>query len=57
MLKVLYCEAEVLNDKREISDFYQQKSINRINNREYFKKLPKINQKRKFFIRKPKKIR
>jgi len=57
MLKVLFCEAEVLNDKREISDFYQQKSINRINNRDYFKKLPKINQKRKFCFRKPKKIR
>ena len=39
MLKVLNCEADVLNDKREISDFYQQKSVNRINNREYFKKL------------------
>jgi hypothetical protein len=57
MLKVLYDEAEVLNDKREMSDFYQQKIINRINNREYFKKLPKITQKRKFCIRKPKKIR
>lgn len=40
-LKVLFDEAEVLNDKREMSDFYQQNIIKRVNNRQYFKKLPK----------------
>jgi hypothetical protein len=48
VLKVLFDEAEVLNDKREMSDFYQQKTIKRVNNREYFKKLPKINQNESF---------
>jgi hypothetical protein len=38
-LKVLFDEAEVLRDKREMSDFYQQKRKMWINNREYFKKL------------------
>lgn len=47
-MKVLFDEAEVLNDKREMSDFYQQKTIKRVNNREYFKKLPKINQNESF---------
>ena len=56
MLKVLFDEAEVLWDKREMSDFYQQKIIKWINNREYFKKLPLINQKQKFFIKNQKKI-
>ncbi len=39
-MKVLFDEAEVLNDKREMSDFHQQKIIKRVKNREYFKKLP-----------------
>lgn len=55
-MKVLFDEAEVLNDKREMSDFYQQKTIKRINNREYFKKLPK-NRKTTVFSRNQKKIR
>jgi hypothetical protein len=41
-MKVLFDEAEVLKDKREMSDFYQQKMIKRTINKEYFKKLPKI---------------
>jgi len=57
VLKVLFDEAEVLWDKREMSDFYQQKIIKWIKNREYFKKLPLINQKQKFFIKNQKKIR
>ena len=56
MLKVLFDEAEVLKDKREMSDFYQQKTIKRTINKEYFKKLPKIYQKQNFFIRNKKKI-
>jgi hypothetical protein len=40
VLKVLFDEAEVLWDKREMSENYQQKRIMWINNREYFKKLP-----------------
>jgi hypothetical protein len=57
VMKVLFDEAEVLRDKREMSDFYQQKRKMWINNREYFKKLPKIYQKPKFFIRNRKKIK
>lgn len=47
-MKVLFDEAEVLRDKREKSDFYQQKRINRVDNKEYFKKLPKIKQNESF---------
>jgi hypothetical protein len=56
VLKVLFDEAEVLKDKREMSDFYQQKTIKRTINKEYFKKLPKIYQKQNFFIRNKKKF-
>ena len=48
VLKVLFDEAEVLSDKREMSDFQQQKIIKWVNNREYFKKLPKIKQNESF---------
>lgn len=47
-MKVLFDEAEVLGDKREMSEIRQQKTIDRVNNREYFKKLPKIKQNESF---------
>jgi hypothetical protein len=46
----LFDEAEVLKDKREMSDFYQQNTTNRVDNREYFKKLPKNRKTIRFSI-------
>ncbi len=52
-MKVLFDEAEVLKDKREMNEFCQQKTTNRVNNREYFKKLPK-NREKIYFVVEPK---